>query len=362
MRLQLRDTLNTIQRIYGLSELELLGHESAEFEPCELACENGGGCWTHRETVCTCVRSWYWRGATCGTDCTAVLSAAGDWCSNRKRAACYADDGLCGSCLDGFTLSGFGPGVSPDNLGCAPVVINACGDSDASNYHPLALPDDDTDCVYPEIVVESALEEQEEEAPPPDDQFKINVPAVVIVILVTLFVLAIGSFAYLHHKHSKRGQVHSVEGEGDDEEEEEYDEHEQQLEEARRVREEYLQEQEERKKGKGKPKARSMPGAVGGGDDPYAHLSKHRKAREARKDRGGRNVATARARAQEDLNASMSYPSAEEGRAAGGGGKGRPRPKGGKSPWVEYTDESSGAKYYHNEVTDETSWERPAGA
>ena len=86
-----------------------------------------------------------------------------DWCSNRKRAACYADDGLCGSCLDGFTLSGFGPGVSPDNLGCAPVVINACGDSEASNYRPLALPDDDTDCVYPEIVVESALEEQEEE-------------------------------------------------------------------------------------------------------------------------------------------------------------------------------------------------------
>ena len=59
MRLQLRDTLNTIQRIYGLSELELLGHESAEFEPCELSCENGGGCWTHRDTVCTCVRSWY---------------------------------------------------------------------------------------------------------------------------------------------------------------------------------------------------------------------------------------------------------------------------------------------------------------
>lgn len=30
------------------------------------------------------------------------------------------------------------------------------------------------------------------------------------------------------------------------------------------------------------------------------------------------------------------------------------------SPWVAYVDESSGAHYYHNTVTDETSWNMPA--
>ena len=30
------------------------------------------------------------------------------------------------------------------------------------------------------------------------------------------------------------------------------------------------------------------------------------------------------------------------------------------SPWVAYVDESSGAHYYHNTVTDETSWKIPA--
>ena len=54
----------------------------------------------------------------------------------------------------------------------------------------------------------------------------------------------------------------------------------------------------------------------------------------------------------------MSYPSAEQ---AGRGSKKGKKKKGNKSAWVAYTDDETGDTYYHNEETDETTWDKPAG-
>ena len=189
--------------VYGLRELELNGFEVAEFGPCVQACQHGSGCWDARDD-CSCVPSWFWRGDTCATDCTIPLSAGADFCLESKRARCWEDDGLCGACLDGNTVSELGPGISEENAPCVPYVQNACGDPEASNYNGLARLDDDYGCEYREAVVSAMQEEAPEVVIEPDEPFKLNIPSVVIFILVGLFVAVIACFIVLHNRHSKR--------------------------------------------------------------------------------------------------------------------------------------------------------------
>lgn len=144
MRFTMKQSQNTV---YGLRELELYGFEVAEYGPCSEACRHGSGCWDARDG-CTCVPSWFWRGDTCATDCAVPLSAGEHFCLQSKRDRCWADDGLCGACLDGNTAYGLGPEVSEENVPCQPYAHNACGDPEASNYNGLARRGDEYGCEY----------------------------------------------------------------------------------------------------------------------------------------------------------------------------------------------------------------------
>jgi hypothetical protein len=356
---QIRFTMARSQNsAYGLRELELTGFEVAEHGPCVQACQHGAGCWDARDG-CTCVPSWFWRGDTCGTDCTVPLTASvegADFCLASKRERCWADDGLCGACLDGNTVSERGIGVSTENVPCEAFLDNACGDPDASNYAGLARPDDDYGCEYAEIVVSEAQEEAVVEvAQTPEEPFSLSIPSVVIFILVGLFVTVIACFIVLHNRHSKRARVHHVGGSGHSEEDDTDGEEEEMDEEsaARAARDRFLASQ---KKGGGDegPTDDDDDGYYAeDGSDPYAHLSAHKQARAQQKAK-----AAAKAAAQQELNSSMSYPSAEQ---AGRGSKKGKKKKGNKSAWVAYTDDETGDTYYHNEETDETTWDKPAG-
>lgn len=183
----------------------------------------------------------------------------------------------------------------------------------------------------------------------PDEPFSLSVPSVVIFILVGLFVGVIACFIVLHNRHSKRARVHNVDpgSAGDDAEQFDEDELDEEAA-ARAARDRYLASQ----KSDGDDESDALYAEDDG--DPYAHLASARQARAKQK-------AMAAARANEDMNSSMSYPSSAQarGRASKKGkhGKHGKQPKG---AWVPYVDDETGDTYYHNETTDEVTWDKPA--
>eukprot|EP01043_Picozoa_sp_COSAG02_P019854 COSAG02_NODE_967_length_15586_cov_9.185704_10_plen_221_part_00 len=178
----------------------------------------------------------------------------------------------------------------------------------------------------------------------PEEPFSLNIPSVVIFILVGLFACVIACFVVLHNRHSKRARVHNVDSGSVDVED--FDEDEELDEEAAAIaaRDRFLASQKDGGEG-GEYDDDDENYADGG--DPYRHLAAGREAR-------ARQKAKAAAKAKEDLNSSMSYPSAvQAGRGRGKKGKKR-------SAWVAYKDDETGDTYYHNEMTEEVTWDKPA--
>lgn len=180
----------------------------------------------------------------------------------------------------------------------------------------------------------------------PDEPFSLNIPSVVIFILVGLFACVIVCFVVLHNRHSKRARVHNVDSGsadvGDFDEDDELDEEAA----ARAARDSFLA---SRKSGGEGGEYDDDDEYYADGGDPYRHLAAGRQARERQKAK-----AKAAAKAKEDLNSSMSYPSSVQA----GRGRGKKGKK--KSAWVAYKDDETGDTYYHNEMTDEVTWDKPA--
>ena len=190
---------------------------------------------------------------------------------------------------------------------------------------------------------------QEESAtgvvPLPEEPFSLDIPSVVIYILIGLFAGVIACFIVLHNRHSKRAQVHHVDGDLADGDVDDFDEGESDEQAAARAaRDRFLasQNQDDDSDGFEQPDTRHDS------SDPYAHLTAARQAR-------AKHVVKGAAKAKKDLNSSMSYPSSVQTSR----GRGQQKKKK-KSAWVAYTDDDTGDTYYHNQTTDEVSWDKPA--
>ena len=197
---------------------------------------------------------------------------------------------------------------------------------------------------YLEVNLNTAQEQSVTEVvAQPEEPFSLNIPSVVIFILIGLFACVIACFIVLHNRHSKRARVHNVDsGSGDVED---FDEDEELDEEAatRAARDRFLASQ----KNGDEEEYEDDAEYYADDSDPYKHLAAGRQARATQK-------AKAAAKAKEDLNSSMSYPSSAQA-SRGRGKKGKK-----KSEWVAYKDDETGDTYYHNERTDEVTWDKPA--
>ena len=178
--------------------------------------------------------------------------------------------------------------------------------------------------------------------PLPEEPLSLHIPSVVIYILIGLFAGVVACFIVLHQRHTKRARVHNVDGSFADDDVDEFDEDE--LDEqaaAEAARDRYLASQNQDDDSR----------FAYDGSDPYAHLAAARQAR-------AQHVVNGAAQAHEGLNSSMSYPSSAQTSRGHAQKKKKKQKK--QSAWVAYTDDDTGDTYYHNQTTDEVTWDKPA--
>eukprot|EP01048_Picozoa_sp_COSAG05_P011939 COSAG05_NODE_1162_length_5658_cov_33.118367_4_plen_868_part_00 len=226
--------IKTANAFYGLSELQIYGYEPPEaYARCSLKCRNGGKCWTMRETMCSCVEAWPWRGQLCDVECSDIINnLPAYYCEGRNREPCGSGasvDGLCGACEPGYAVpspreegDGRGEASTAPQAGnpfCTKVrdTSNDCGDPSASNYGGASIPTANVaGCRYG---IEdgaagaggAAAETDDSAMEEPDNPIKLGryVGPGVIVTLLVLFVIAIGSFIYCYRVHNKRLKAHA---------------------------------------------------------------------------------------------------------------------------------------------------------